>query len=110
MGTSGKLVPMGGVATTVETEVVLSSAYKRGFPNSNQTVPTPPRRSSFFRSLRIQNLDATNNLLVRFNGRAQQITVKPGVPYVADHGLIERISVQSSAATVAWDLTAIGSA
>jgi len=110
MGATGKIVPMGGTATTTETEVVFPAAYKRGYPNSNQTQPTPPKRSTFLRNLRIQNLDATNNLLVRLNGSAQQITVKPNVPHEMDIGVVHRMTVQSSAATVAWDVTAVGSA
>lgn len=112
MSATGKLVPFGGTATTTETRVSVPAAYRRGFPNANpgggvQTYPTPPKRSAFLKNLRINNNDATNNLLVRINGGAQQITVKPSIPFLLDPAEIHDLTVQSSAATVAWDATAI---
>lgn len=108
MGATGKIVTASGTATTAETLVPIPTAYRKGHPNANGTAPTPNQPSGFLRNVRIANLDATNNLLVRFNAGAA-VTVKPNSSHSMDIGIVHRLSVASSAATVAWDLTAVGS-
>ena len=109
MSATGKTITFGGTATTAETRVTIPAAYRRGYPNSNQTQPTPPRAPTWLKNFSIKNNDATNNLLVRLNGMAQQNTLKPGERLPLDPGIVHDVTVQSSAATVAWDVVAIGS-
>lgn len=108
-GGQGLPTTLSGVATVTETQVAITSPYKRGAPNSNGTQPTPSVRARYLRELRIANLDATNNLLVRINNALKQVTLKPNATLELKKGMIHALSVQSSAATVAYDVVGIAS-
>jgi len=116
MSASGKLMSFGGTATTTETRVAFPQAYRRGYPNANpgagvQTYPTPQKPPSFMKNLRIRCTDATNDLLIRING-GSQITVKhtDAQPFQFDPGEVHDLTVQSSAATAAWEAVGVVSA
>lgn len=103
-GAQGYPFTKAGTATTTETSVPIVSPILRGAPNSNGTRPTVTASSFLRGELNITNLDPTNNLVVRFNGRADRLTVRPGVTARLRGLIVWSISVQSSASTVAYDI------
>jgi len=108
-GAQGLPITQAGTATTTETRVVLPAPYIRGAPNSNGTRPTPRARQLFMHQMTITNLDATNNLIVRLNGQTARKTIKPNDKYTIDRTMVNDITVQSSAATVAYDIVGTSS-
>lgn len=103
-GANGLPVTISGTATATETPVAIPSPWRKGYPNSNGTAPTPKIRAVNFGSLRVSNNDATNNLRLRLNKSPSQITLSPGEIFELKKALVYDISVQSSAATVAFDI------
>lgn len=100
-GIEGKVITLGGTATTTVTPVAIPSPYKR--------LVAQPGRTSFLKSLVVTNLDATNDLLIYLNDAATPaFRVKANDEAGPIEGNIFKIAVQSSAATVAW--SAVGAA
>lgn len=94
-----------GPATTTAVRVpmpVPAGRQKLSNPTGQQVIAPS---TTFARSLRVRNLDATNNLLVSFLD-STQVTVRPNTEEEFP-GPIPWIVVQASAATVQWDATAI---
>lgn len=109
-GGQGLPVTFPGTATTTEAYVAITSGYKRGYPNKDGSVPTPQALSTFLRGdIRIVNHDATNNLLVRINGAANRATAKPGETIQIRGAIVFSLTVQSSAATVQYDVIGLSS-
>jgi hypothetical protein len=73
----------------------------------NGTATTTPAKVALKRppgqSIRIRNLDTTNNLLVSFDGGTNFATIKPTDQPIVLDVLFHYFYVQSSASTVAYD-------
>ena len=107
MGSHGQATTIAGTATTTETNVSFTSQYIKGAPNFNtNSRPSPRARPPFLKGdIVVQNLDPTNNLLVRLNGGAQK-TILPKDKMELRNTIVKSLSVKASAATVAYDITA----
>jgi hypothetical protein len=104
-GAPNPLSVITGTATTTETLVDIPYPFRRGYPNSNQTQPTPPPKKNFLQEeVSLFNRDATNNLLVRINAGQGQITVLPKTERKLSRAIVHTISVQASAGTVAYEI------
>ena len=106
MSNIGSPITIAGVATLVETPVAIPTSFIQGMPNKDGSRPVAVfKRATMLKGeISINNRDATNALLVRFNGQAAQILVRPASERKLAFGAINQITVQAAAATVAFDI------